>query len=341
MLTAFIWGMCFVAQRSGMESVGPFLFNGIRELLGSVTLIVGLVAGQLFNRLRANTAGGSAKPLGDNAVSMEAVLVGEVPPQVNIGAALKNPTSFKNYGWRFYLLSGIICGLVLYFACNLQQMGMVYVTASKAAFVTTMYIVLVPIIGMIFRQKTHWNTWIGVAIALVGLYLLCINEAFSVEPGDAILLASALFWALHILVVGHFAPALSSDGLIKFCTVQFAVAGLLSLLSAPVADHLFVAVPLTLESLSNAMPEIAYAGILSTGVAFTLAAVGQKYAKPGPAAVIMSLESVFGLLGGVVLLGEVMNGREITGCILMFVAVIMAQVTFKKRTKPNKQPELR
>jgi len=291
LVTAFIWGMCFVAQRSSMEFVGPFIFNGIRLTLGAITLCIVLA----------------------------------------LLKAYKRPAPLSYSRQREILIGGALSGFVLFIATNLQQVGMVTTSASKAGFITTLYIVLVPILGIALRQKTHWNTWLSVAIAAVGLYLLCISEAFTITSGDMLLLACALFWALHILCVGHFVLKLGEGEVIRLCVVQFLVGAVLSLVCAPLFDFYFVPVPLSLDSICQVLPEIAYAGFLSSGVAFTLQAVGQKYARPAPAALIMSLEAVFALLGGFVILNEVLAGREITGCILMFAAVVLAQVTFKKK----------
>jgi drug/metabolite transporter (DMT)-like permease len=225
------------------------------------------------------------------------------------------------------LTGGLICGLILFMGSNLQQTGMVFTTASKAGFITTLYIVLVPILGIALKHKTHWNTWASVAIALAGLYFLCLTEGLALQTGDLYLLVCALFWAGHILAVDHFINGLTQREVMKLCVIQFATCGVLSLAAAPFLDGFFMRVPLSLEGVSFALPEIAYAGILSTGVAFTLQAVGQRYANPSAAAVIMSLEAAFGLLGGVVLLHEALSGREVVGCVLMFVAVILAQLT--------------
>ncbi|MDR3136899.1 MAG: DMT family transporter [Coriobacteriales bacterium] len=298
-LTAFIWGMCFVAQRSGMDYIGPFLFNGLRELLGALTLLIGLAAGQVVTHLRHQH---KRKPVATDT-------------------------------WRSLVVSGTLCGLVLYFASNLQQIGMVYESASKAAFITTLYIVLVPLLGLAFRQKISWNSWVSVALAACGLYLLCVSETLRLGSGDILLLICAFFWAIHILLVGHFAPRFTLRQLLRFCVIQFAVAGVLSLVSAPVLDTLFVTVPLSVKTLGLVAPEILYAGILSTGLAFTLAALGQRYAKPQSAAVIMSLEAVFGLLGGFVLLGESLSAHEALGSLLMFGAVVLTQLTFKPRLR--------
>ncbi len=321
MLTACIWGMCFVAQRSSMEHMGPFLFNGIREILGAVTLALVLLVAWIITKRRASRLSSEAVGAGESEES-----------EPSEGASTALPASLSttfNITFKHLLLAGLFCGVALYLASNLQQVAMVTVTASKAAFITTLYIVLVPILGLFLRQKTHWNTWGSVGIAVAGLYLLCVNETLTLEPGDTILLVSALFWAIHILVVGHYAPRLNMLQLLGLCALQFAVAGLLSLATAPFVDFYFVPVTLTTQTLLIVLPELLYAGLLSTGVAFTLAAIGQRYAKPAPAAVVMSLESVFGLLGGLLLLGEALTTRESIGCVLMFAAVLLTQLEWR------------
>lgn len=296
LLTAFIWGMCFVAQRSSMEHIGPFLFNGIRAVLASV--ILALIAGGMLltKRKQANE---HKMPL------------------------------------RNLVIAGVICGLALFCASSLQQIGLVTVSASKSAFITTLYIVLVPILGLFLKQRTHWNTWLSVGIAVVGLYLLCVGTRLVLETADSILIASALFWTLHILAVGHFAPRLSLRQLFCLCALQFGVTGVLSLGAAPLFDAFYTSSPVSLDAILAVAPEILYAGVLSTAVGFTLAAVAQRYAKPTPAAIVMSTESVFGLLGGLVLLGESLTPGEWVGCVLMLIAVILTQLEFGKRAPAN------
>ncbi|MDR2035482.1 MAG: DMT family transporter [Coriobacteriales bacterium] len=305
LIVAMIWGLCFVAQRAAMEYIGPFLFNGIRCILAVLFVLLVLLVMWLARRWRPV----SITPTNE--------------------ASPRNPAPLR---LRSVLFAGLICGVVLYLGSNMQQIGLVYVTASKSAFITTLYIVMVPVIGIFLKHKTRWNTWVSVGIAVIGLYLLCISTTLSLQGGDTILIVCALFWALQILVVGHFAPRLSLMQLFGMCTVQFLVSGVLSLLSAPLFDGFFVNTPLTTEAVFTVAPELLYAGLLSTGVSFTLAAIAQRYTKPTPAALVMSTESVFGLLGGVLLLGEVLTFRESFGCGLLLVAVILTQLDF---TKPS------
>jgi len=313
LLVAVIWGLCFVAQRSAMDYIGPFLFNGIRGVLAAFALLVIVLFVWLFGRRRSKLSVASSK--------LKATELQE-------SAAPAERTAQKSF--KYLLLAGLFCGTILFCASNLQQIAMVTVTASKAAFITALYIVLVPVVGLFLKQKTSWNTWVSVGVAFVGLYLLCINSSFSLESGDALLIACAFFWAFHILAIGHFAPRLTLLQLFTLCALQFAFTALLSLISAPLFDHYFVSVALTTEAVLSVAPELLYAGILSTGVAFTLAAVAQRHAKPAPAAIVMSTESVFGLIGGVLLLSEVLTLREGIGCLLMFTAVLLTQLNPKR-----------
>jgi drug/metabolite transporter (DMT)-like permease len=285
-LTALIWGFGFVAQRAGMEHIGPFLFNGTRFLLGGVTLLP-----ILFLRRNEKAADGTT-------------------------ARRKLP-----------LQGGIIGGIVLFFASNLQQVGMVFTTASKAGFLTSIYIVLVPIYGILLKRKTHWNAWISVLIGAVGLYLLCITESFSIAPGDLVVLSGALFWATHVYIIDHYVKQADVVGL---GFVQFVVCGFLSIVSAFFVDGRFVpgSGP---SALLAVIPGLLFTGILSSGVGFTLQGFGQKFIAPTAASLIMSLEAVFAVVGGFLLLHERLTGREIIGCICMFAAVVLSQLPVRGR----------
>ncbi|MDR2089159.1 MAG: DMT family transporter [Clostridiales Family XIII bacterium] len=297
MLAAMIWGFAFVAQRSGMEHVGPFFFNGVRTVLGALTLVAVLLA-----------RGGAKRGVG-------AVAAPETEGRAD---------GFWNDERKALLKGGFLCGLVLFAGSNFQQIGLVFTTASKAGFITTLYIVLVPIFGIFLKHRTRWNAWAGVVLAAAGLYCLCITERFSIAPGDLIVLLGAGFWAVHIFVIDRF---VRHTGAIRLSCVQFAVCGALSLAVMPFADpHFATASAFGLESVRAVLPAILYTGVLSSGAGFTLQAVGQKYAKPTAASIILSTEAIFGVVGGFLLLGERFTGREVLGCILMFAAVILAQL---------------
>ncbi|MDR1246688.1 MAG: DMT family transporter [Clostridiales Family XIII bacterium] len=291
-LAAMIWGFAFVAQRSGMEHVGPFFFNGVRTLLGALTLTVFISFQNSASRAASRNASGDKKDL---------------------------------------LRGGLLCGLVLFAGSNFQQMGLVFTSASKAGFITALYIILVPIFGIFLKHRTHWNTWIGVILASVGLYCLCITEAFNIAAGDLVILIGAAFWALHILIIDYFVRRVDA---VRLSCAQFIVCGAFSLIAMPFADPYFSAVSFpSFESIIAVLPAILYAGILSSGAGFTLQAVGQKYANPTVASIIMSTEAIFGVIGGFLLLGERFTPRELLGSVLMFAAVILAQLPLGTRRK--------
>jgi drug/metabolite transporter (DMT)-like permease len=303
--TALIWGMAFVAQRVGMEFVGPFLFTGIRMLLGAITLLIVLAIVSLFGR-------------GENIVRGR----DESDTQSH---ARSNPISLlQRYG--VLLKAGLLCGAIIFLASSAQQVGLVFTTASKAGFLTALYIVLVPLLGIALRHKTHWNTWVSVVIAAVGLYFLCITGGLTLQFGDGITLVGALFWACHILVIDHYVEGLGKRDVMRLCVMQFAVASLLSFIASPLLDGLFAAGTFNIDGLLAALPVILYTGILSTGVAFTFQAVGQQGLPPSAASIVMSLEAVFSVIGGMLILGEVLSAREVFGCIALFTAVILSQL---------------
>jgi drug/metabolite transporter (DMT)-like permease len=313
-LAAMIWGFAFVAQRSGMEYVGPFFFNGVRSLLGALTVVVFL---SLQRGAKRETLTAEARAAGGSA---------------GTPAGGKTP-AFWNDERKTLLRGGIACGSVLFAGSNFQQVGLVFTTASKAGFITALYIILVPVFGIFLRHRTYWNTWAGVVIAAVGLYCLCLTETFSVAPGDLIILFGAAFWALHILVIDYFVRRVDA---VRLSCLQFAVCGVFSLIIMPFADsHFTAASALSAENVIAALPAILYTGVLSSGAGFTLQAVGQKYANPTAASIIMSTEAVFGVIGGFLMLGERFTHREMLGCVLMFAAVILAQLQFGARRRES------
>lgn len=276
LLTAAIWGFAFVAQRVGMQHVGAFTFNGVRFALGSLSLLPVIY---FFNR--------------------------------------KNKEHQKEEAdLKTTIKSGIIAGSVLFIAASLQQIGLIYTTAGKAGFITSLYIVLVPIIGILFKQKTHTKTWIGALTAVIGLYFLSINESLTIEFGDFLEIVGAVFWACHILLIDRFVKNVDA---IKLSSIQFATCSVLSLITA------FITEDVNAAGISSALVPILYGGIMSAGVAYTLQAVGQKYAKPSHAAIALSMESVFAAIGGILLLSERMSPRGYLGCALMLLGMLIAQ----------------
>ncbi len=289
LLGAFIWGTSFVAQSVGMDYVGPFTFNMTRFLLGSLVLF----------------------PVAAAMIGRESLRDG----REKAGRRLQN-------GIR----GGIVCGLILFGAGTLQQIGVSMTTVGKGGFITSLYIVLVPLLGVFTRRKPAASVWISVACAVVGMYLLCIAKGFRISRGDFLLLLCAVCFAFHILAVDHIAP--EACGVVISC-VQFLTAGILSAVCA------FAAEQPRPDRILAAWQPILYAGILSCGVAYTFQVVAQKDTDPTVASLIMSLESVFSVLAGWVILGQSLTLRELAGCVLMFCAVILAQLPDRRDPIPG------
>ncbi len=288
LLTSFIWGTAFVAQRKGMEYIGPFTFNGIRCLIGALFLVPLVVFTVKFARK----------------------------------AGADDPAALGNYNSRRSLMvGGILCGLLMFTASSLQQYGMVFTTAGKAGFITAMYIIIVPILGLFIGKKVRPILWLCVALAIAGLFLLTMKEDLTVSPGDLLVLACALFFSLHILVIDHYTVRTNAVGL---SAVQLLITGILSI------PCIIIFEKVDWDMVMECAIPILYAGVMSCGVAYTLQIVAQKFTEPTLASLVLSLESVFAVLAGVVVLGEVISMRELTGCILMFVAIILAQLPEKK-----------
>lgn len=216
---------------------------------------------------------------------------------------------------------GICCGLALFAASSMQQIGIQYTTAGKAGFITAFYIVLVPVFGIFLGKKTGWKIWLAVALALAGLYFLCITESFSVGRGDIYVFIGALLFTVHILVIDYFAPR--TDG-VKMSCIQFFVAGILSMFPMAAFETT------TVEGIMRSWGPLLYAGVLSCGVAYTLQIIGQKNMNPTVASLILSLESCISVLAGWATLGEQLSVREGVGCILMFAAIVLAQIPEKQ-----------
>lgn len=272
LLTALIWGLAFVAQRFGMNFLGPITFQGVRTLLGCVSLL----PLALLRRKKQ-------------------------------GAAFRMPS----------LRAVLCCGGALALASTMQQIGLTATPAGKAGFITALYVVLVPVIGMLLGRRTGRRTWIGVALSLAGLYLLSSVTSFSLEGGELWVLASAVMYSLQILSIDHFAP--QCDSVMLSC-LQFLAAGAAPLLLGLVTEH-----P-QWRQIWDARWALLYTGIFSCGVAYTLQIVGQQTTPPTLASLIMSLESVFSAVFGALLLHETMHGRELLGCALMLLAVVLSQL---------------
>lgn len=284
-LAAFIWGVAFVAQSKAKDySVEPFTFNAVRNIIGGLTLLPCIF-----------------------------FLGRREPKEKKIE---ENPKTL--------LIGGILCGTVLCIASNLQQIGINYTTVGKAGFITAMYIVLVPILGIFLKRRAGIKVWISVFLAVAGLYLLCMTEKLSLGKGDALVLLCALVFAIHILVIDHFSPKV--DG-VKLSCIQFLICGILSMIPALILEHPQV------SSILTAWLPILYAGIMSCGVAYTLQIVGQKNVNPTVASLILSLESCISVLAGWMLLGQKLSLKELIGCVIMFAAIILAQLPEKNAAK--------
>lgn len=295
-LAALIWGFAFVAQSAGMEYVGPFTFNAVRCVIGAIVLVpVALVW----------------KPEGSTEDKKK-------KNEKTIAEGQKKNLKSWFHRNKTLLLGGISCGVFLGVATNLQQIGILSTSVGKAGFLTALYIVLVPIAGLFFKKKCGITVWIGVICSLAGLYLLCMTEgSFQLATGDLFLLGCAVVFTGHILVIDYFAPKV--NGVWMSC-IQFLVAGIISAIPMALTET-----P-TLASILDAKLPILYAGVMSCGVAYTLQILGQKNYNPTIAVLILSLESCFSVLGGFLILKETLSARELTGCALMFVAIILAQL---------------
>lgn len=296
LIATIIWGSCFVAQSA--STIGPFTYQGVRSMIGALFLVV-----------------------------LSFVL----------DTVSKNKQQVMKWTDKTLLKGGLICGLILFGAMNLQQFGIHLGTEpGKAGFITAMYILIVPIIGLFLKKKVQVNVWLGIAIAVVGLFMLCINpsEGFKLQQGDICVILCAVVFAFHITAVDYYAPKV--DG-VKLSCIQFIVAGGISCICMFLYEE-----PKVGEIIDNTVP-VLYAGIGSSGIAYTLQIIGQKYSPPTLASLAMSFESVFAVLSQVVVTfvvylagkGELVlpTSRELVGCAVMFAAIMLAQIEFPKRRK--------
>lgn len=287
LLTATVWGIAFVAQSVGMDHVGPYTFLATRSYIGAIVLLP-----VIFFMKKANPASET-----------------ELSPEE------------KKNSRKTLILGGIACGICLMSASAFQQIGIQYTTVGRAGFITACYIILVPIISMVFfKKKCSPLIWIAVLLSLAGLYLLCITDGFSIGKGDLLVLICSILFSLHILVIDHFSPLV--DG-VKMSCIQFLVCGILSTVPALLFES-----PNISDMLQAWMP-ILYAGALSSGVGYTLQIIGQKGMNPTVASLILSLESCISVLAGWILLNQRLSIRELSGCVLMFAAIVLAQLPKK------------
>lgn len=281
MTTALIWGTAFVAQKTGMDLIGPIAFNGIRTLVGAFALI---------------------------------------PVIMIMGKGSRNDGT-----GRTLIIGGICCGLALCIAGNVQQIGLYYTSVSHSGFITALYVVIVPLLGLFIKKRITPVMWCCVAASAIGLYLLCIPAGGfgAINAGDVIVFLCAVCFAVHILIIDYFSPKV--DG-VKLSCIQFFVAGIVSLVIAPFADTaLGFALPSAADIFSSWV-SILYTGVMSCSIAYTLQILGQKETEPAIASMILCLESVFALIAGMIILGEVMTFREIIGCVIMFAAIFVANL---------------
>ena len=277
LLAAAIWGFAFVAQREGMETMGPFLFNTARFFIGTVFLL----------------------------------------PIVWYLSKKKKVSADKETSTKKLWIAGIVAGLFLFTASSFQQVGIQYTTAGKAGFITGLYIFFVPLIGIFFGQRTGSGTWLGAFIAVIGLYLLSINEDFSIARGDLLQLICAVFFAAHVLVIGYVAKRMDP---LKLSLIQYFVSGVLSFFIAIAIEVI------TWQMIVDTAIPLIYAGIMSIGVGYTLQVVAQQHAKSSHAAIILGLEGAFAVLGGWLILDENLSTRGMIGCGLMLSGMFLSQL---------------
>ena len=292
LFTAFIWGASFVAQISGTKEIGTFTFNFSRNIVASFTLFILI---QLWPYIMKS-------PMKEMSVKMR----------------------------KSTIIGGIACGIALTFAMSFQQLGLTgpnATTAGKAGFITALYIVLVPLAFIFIGKKINIKTWACVFLATSGLYLLSIKQGFSIQSGDLLVLGSAFFYALHILIIDYYSP--KSNG-VKLSMIQFMVVALISGIIMLLVENV-----VWRDVLDSAIP-ILYAGMISSGIGYTFQIIGQKDTNPTMASLILSLESVFAVLAGAMILGESLSTREAIGCTIMFLAIVLAQTPSSKIHNPHR-----
>jgi len=277
--TAFLWGFAFVAQRVGMEFVEPFTFNGVRFALGCLVLLP-LVA------RREN--------------------VSQIQHENRL-----------NFHRPRIIGGGLLAGLVLFGGASLQQVGIVYTTAGNAGFITGLYVVMVPIILIVLGRHSTAGTWIGAVLSICGLYLLSVTSLLAINYGDMLVLVGAMFWALHVIIIGWLSPQVDS---FKLAFAQYAVCSFCSMCVAISSETI------TMHGLLQAGLPLFYGGVVSVGIAYTMQVVAQKSAHPAHAAILLSMEAVFAAMGGYLLLNETMTGRQFVGCALILAGILISQL---------------
>ena len=351
-LCAFIWGTAFVAQSVGMDYMGPLTFSGLRFLLGAAVLLPLVAVRECARRKSGMQAGVQTAARSGNGAARSQTMAQADSEAVRAQAAARaassavrsqttapadnetahpqtvphSPALGAPYSLRRTVLSGIVLGFVLFCASTIQQIALQTADVGKAGFITAMYIVIVPVLSFLFTRRFFPRVWVCVAVALVGLYFLCVPDGAqaALTAADGLLLFSALLFAVHILCIARLGAA--ADG-IALSFVQFLVAGAVGTVLALLFEHPQAA------ALTAGLAPLLYAGVLSSGVAFTLQIVGQKGVDPTIASLLMSLESVISVLAGWAVLGQTLTGRELFGCALMFAAIVAVQLPGKEKRK--------
>lgn len=290
LLAAFLWGSTFIAQSEGVKLVDTFTYQSMRSLIGGTVLLPVIFIRDRAARKKPDYTPGSQKDR------------------------------------KLLLTAGVCCGIALTVAACLQQTGIKYTTVGKSGFITALYVIFVPIAGLFFKKRVRPVVWLSVLLAAVGMYLLCMTESFSLSIGDTYVLACALCFTAHIMVIDHFDRYCDP---VKMSCIQFFTSGIIS------GVLMFIFEKPDINAILSAWLPIAYAGVLSSGVAYTLQVVCQKNTEPTVASLLMSLESVFAVLCAAVVLGEIPTPREAAGCVIMFAAIILAQLP---PIKLNKKP---
>ena len=278
LLAAIVWGFAFVAQKVGMNTIGPMAFNGIRFLLGGFTLLPFI--------------------------------------WYNSNRKVNSDKKAEKSLWK----AGLISGIVLFFAATIQQVGIIYTTAGNAGFITSFYVILVPIILVFFKHKIKFQVWIGALLALIGLYFLSVNQGFKLVAGDGLVFVSAFFWAIQVILASHYSTRFN---IVKLAAIQFALTGFLSLFVS------FFTEVYGMQNIYNSIIPLLYGGIFSVGLAFTFQLIGQKNVAPSHAVIILSTESLFAVIGGFLLLNEKLTSMEILGAALMLCGVLLSQIKIK------------
>lgn len=285
-LTSFIWGTAFVAQSDAMDHIGPLTMNGLRTLLAAIVLFPAMLVSDKIKGKKPSLLGTSNKA-----------------------------------ERKYVLLAGLFCGLAIAIASTIQQIGIQFTSVGKSGFLTTLYVVFVPVLGLVVGHKVKWNGWVAVVIALLGMFFICIEKGEPLNIGDLLTIISALFFAIQILLVDRYVRDISG---IRLSFMQFIVSSTLCLIGA------FIFEEIDFQSILNASFSIIYAGVFSAALGYTLQIVAQKWVAPNVAPLIMCLESVFALLAGAILRHEVMKPHVYLGCVFVFIAIVLAQIKFGK-----------